>query len=398
MESVDPCDAAAVIAALGVRLGLEGEPLLKASYPRVQEDPDPRHPGLDILIRRAQRNWDRYGLRLLAAVGKLLKKGQLLPLRASSEALLGELLQAHRSAVAVHLYKLPDPEVWAKVVRVGIARPEDPAPVPMVQAAWRLGRALSSLQAPVFHRGPPPEEKAVLERAAAVPLSAVDAYALDWAARRSGAYIRRPVGALHDGLRRTLTSAQEGAVRQVVTDTINQGLGAGTAARHMRLQMDAASVPRMEATTTRILQNRTPDIEERFRSDWENAALQSDFRRIIRTEMHTVYATGAYLTLKEQAAAAGHPDPSVYKLARSGACLDCKRIWGTSAKPEVYKLSDIEDWEEGGGNFQKPREEWRATIGPTHPNCTEGPLLFFSPELHRSVISAADDLDRLMGR
>jgi hypothetical protein len=68
------------------------------------------------------------------------------------------------------------------------------------------------------------------------------------------------------------------------------------------------------------------------------------------------------------------------------------------AKPHVYKLSFVEGRTAAGGNFRLPRKEWGPVVGPIHPNCTEGPLQWFQPELVDAINDAGARLAKLWDR
>jgi hypothetical protein len=118
--------------------------------------------------------------------------------------------------------------------------------------------------------------------------------------------------------------------------------------------------------------------------------LVNDMRRVARTELNNAQSHGAYVGLKDALAKQGEKDPDVFKFVSVHSCIDCRRIWGEPTQPRHYKLSHIEAREAAGGNFGLPRSEWGPCIGGIHPNCTEGPLMYYAPALTDAINRSAE--------
>jgi len=212
-----------------------------------------------------------------------------------------------------------------------------------------------------------PALEELVQQALKGPLTSQDHRALSYAQQRAAIYIRRPAAAVRAGLEARLNEEELGSFRSTI---------AGAVARKASRQ----------------------SLASELREVIEGPTASNDMDRIARTEMAFAHSFGAYAALKDQARSAGIADPLVYKFVAPGACTDCKRIWGPPSDPIRYRLSYIEAREAAGGNFRRPRREWGPVVGPVHPNCTEGPLQYWSESLVDAINQAADELDSIFGR
>jgi len=111
--------------------------------------------------------------------------------------------------------------------------------------------------------------------------------------------------------------------------------------------------------------------------DLKKLGINRDLHRVVRTEMQQAFHEGARAVIRERDP---NGDPLVYKSIRPGACRDCKRIWlAEDGAPRLYRLSELES--NGPNNYGRKREHWRATVGPTHPNCSDSAALPYSKGL-----------------
>lgn len=358
LEDLPTCVRPAVLSALAEHLGYTVAPLSKA---KVELDVDPRYPWLRTLIEQARADWERYGARLVEEVDRLLRSGRLLPMTPESEDVLRALLESHEvGIVAEFTGRHHNQAAVERLIADGVLSPDyaDRAPIPL---SYRMGRSLNALAAHTVQ--PTPKLEQVIRTAMQVPLSERDHQAMDYARRRAAIYMRRPARAGMTEAERVLTEAERWAIGETIATGIEQGRSPGDIGRALEASLTASN-------------------------------LANDADRVRRTELHFAHSHGAYVGLKEAAAAAGEDDPLVYKLVRSGACDECRRIWGDPSDPVRYRLSFIEQREAAGGNFRLPADDWGPVIGPVHPNCTEGALLYWQDELFDAVQAALGDLDR----
>lgn len=323
-----------VVRVLAEHLGLH-EPLLKAS-----EDRDWKYPDLDVLITRARRDWMRWGAQLVRAVEQMQADGRLQPLTPEREASLRELFAEHRAWLVVRFTGLDDLlGTPAPPTAPGYQRPSHD------EIAYRLGRRLDAIRG-LIEQGPPIGEtfEDVVKRAMAMELDANDAAAMQYAKRRAAVFMRKP------------SQQFEGDVTVQILDDD----------RHLsEVQLDKIRT----ATEAAVAAGTSTQEFARQLRDLADGTLTNDMDRVARTELRFAHAYGAYRTLKQQALdELGESDPLVYKITSPTACAQCVRIWGRNGSKR-YRLSEIEAWEREDGNFKKPAKDWRATIGPVHPNC-----------------------------
>lgn len=389
LGALDSCDLPAVFAALGADLGLEAEPLRKAVGERGGEGPDPRYPELITLVRAARRDWDKSGAQLVERVQALLRAGKLLPMTAENEAALLELFRDHEVRVLARFagYHGTDLPRYRRLVAAGLV--DDTVNASLVDVAYRLGRGLNALE---LHRVKPAEAPPladVLRAALAVPLTERDRAAVEYARRHAAVYMRRPINQCHHGLQRALTDAELGAFRAATAAAVQGGRTGYQLQQALREAAgDAAGHPAVARARATAMEQLEPELVDEMSS----RTLQNDMERVSRTELAFAFSSGAYEALRQQTAAAGIADPEVYKFVSPRACSDCRRIWGPPSRPKRYRLSYVEAREAAGGNFGKPRQDWGPTVGPVHPNCTEGPLAVYDEVLVGSINKAADEI------
>lgn len=370
LGQLDPCLHPAAFAALAQHLGYEPEPLEMAigGGGDDHEPPDPRYPWLNTLIDRARRDWDTWGDKLTKEVSKLLKDGALLPMNARNEQALLNLFRDHQVEMVVRFAgHTPDRARLADLIKRGLVAPsiENQSYVDM---AWRIGRGLEALHPHAIPEGDDDDLlKEKLRTALAYKMTPQDERALEYAKRQGAMLMRRPAEVFSSELervvqyhdeRRLLKPDELGVIRSAVARSV-EGKGSGSLERDLRAAVQG------------------------------HPTLVNDMRRVARTELTNVHSHGAYIGLKAALAAQGIADPDVFKFVSVHSCIDCRRIWGDPTKPRHYKLSYVEAREAAGGNFGLPRSEWGPCIAGIHPNCTEGPLMYYAPHLVTAIDQAA---------
>lgn len=362
LRNLEQCLHPQILGALADHLGFSVQPLEKAV---ALIDVDPRYPWLRTMIERARSDWNRHGTILVEEISRLLRSGRLLPLTSDNEGVLRQLLENHEVGIALDFVgRHHNTVVVDRLVQSGAVSADyaDRATVPI---SYRLGRGLNALAA---HRvpGAAPSLEEVLRQAVTTPLTDQDRAAMDFARRRAGIYMRRPAQARQTEAERVLTTAEQWAIGE----TVAQGVEGRRSWRSISQDLAGA----MGGST-----------------------LTNDADRVARTEVHQAQSLGAYVGLKEATTSIGVEDPLVYKLVRPNACDDCRRIWGDPKDPIRYLLSFIEGREAAGGNFRIPHDQWGPVIGPVHPNCTEGALLYWREDLFEATQAALQDLDDWFG-
>jgi len=367
LDGLDSCLLPSVFGALASYCGLDHEAMSKAVRPGGGEPPDPRYPEITKLIEHAWQDWTKWGQRLIDEVVKLLEQGKLLPMDAAAEQRLSDLLSMHETA---WLHRVTGRHIdRATIKRLSARKLIDPSRLSYIEAAFRLGRSLPGLEThrlPSVARERAPVSQA-LKEVAKLPLTRQDREAMAYVRRRGYVYMRRPVATATREIDRVLSDAEYKRLRGTLDLAVE---------RRKNWQQVRSDLSEAVAGTT----------------------LTNDLRRVARTELMFAHNQGAAESLRTAAAAAGDSDPTVFKLVSPGACDDCRRIWGPLAAPRRYKLSEIEARNGGSGNFGLPRRLWGPTIGPVHPNCTEGPLQYWAGQkAFDRVKDIADAISRTEG-
>jgi len=388
LRDVDPCGLPEVFKTVGDALALDGS-VLALAVRSLPAPFDPRFPELKALLKLARRSWEEYGAALIEEVRKLVDRGRLFPFHGEEVAELDRLLASHAVSLRLRLFGgLPSPDEIAAAKATG-ALEGDPVVLSersAITLAYRAGKRWERVAAAADEPVPPPlpgdevqpepQLARVVRELVEEPLTQRDRRALAYIQQRGAIYMRRPIatatgavlGEVSDasGDMRRLFPSEEKKVRDAVEAQIRAGEGWRTLGPKLH---DA-----LEGSPT----------------------LTNDVDRIARTELSFAHAHGAHAALRERLEAAELPpdEQMVFKLAQPTACSDCLRIWGPHTNPTLYKLSEVEASSFGGGNFGKPRSQWGPTIGPTHPNCTEGPLQLYRPEIAAAVKSTLARLRR----
>lgn len=388
LDRLDPCDLPMVFAALGNHLDLDGEELRKAvSGSTGSEPPDPRFPELITLANAARKDWDRFGAQLVTRIEQLLADGKILPLTATSEQLLREVLEDHKTAILIRFSGRPEGYPRLKrLVDAGLVRP--PGDPSLAEVAYRLGRGVdATTPPPVAPKTPPPLEQ-VVRAALRVQLTVRDRAAMGFAQQRAAAFMRRPVDQAASTVDRALSMVELNAFRQATAEAVKGRQGAQELERALRDA--AASVSEHHPARAMVREFGPKVVGPGIKAALAQGTLQNDMERVARTELAFAHSHGAVEALRAQTAALGITDPEVYKFCAPKACQECRRIWGPISSPHVYRLSFIEAREAKGGNFGLPAREWGPTIGPIHPRCACPPLSVYNKKLLTSINRAAD--------
>jgi len=366
LGDLDKGHQAAILASLMLDCGLSPDDLRKAHT--IDDGPlDPRYPEITILVRKAMRDWDRWGKQLVATLEKALDHGRLLPMSPATEAMVLELLRDHEVAIVYRLTGrgIPDQSAMERLVASRWIEPGKPS---LIETSWRLGRGLDMRQPHAVTREKAPTLEEVVRRAMERPLTRQDTSALEYCQRNAAVYMRRPAASTTAEMERVLNHAELAAIKAVESKAIEKKWSARKFASELAEGLQG------------------------------HPTLINDLRRVARTELVFAQCHGAYTALKEQMKGAGIEDPQVFKMASPFACVDCKRIWGLPGSPIPYRLSEIENREAQGGNFRKPRAQWGPCIGPIHPNCTEGPLQHYDESLIEDLNEIAKELSETYDR
>jgi len=362
IRTLDPCLHGAVIGALATHAGYDPVPLQKALIPRGGKGWDARWPDLPVLMLKARMDWDRWGTRLVEAIHELLEGGNLLPMSAEVEAELATLLREHEVGLVAQF----SGQVLDQRIVKALKASGDVDETSTIELAFRLGLDEDPMK-PATPKKTKPTLRQVVKRAMRVEVTPQQRQSMRYAQRQAGIYMRKAASEVEVGAERTLNEAEQSVVRETITDGVEKRWGSKRLARELRAACK------------------------------DKPVLQNNMERVARTEIAFAHSHGAYRRLKAQALASGDKDPQVYKLVSPMACTECRRIWGPSGAPIRYRLSAIEARDAAGGNFNLKRDAWGPVIGPVHPHCTEGPLLYFHDVIWDAIQEAREQYKRYYG-
>lgn len=354
LRALDPCLQADAFRALAAHMGWDPVPLEKAIHKHPSPE-DPRYPELFALVRKAQRDWTRWGSWLVARVKDLM--GHRSAAQPSDEVAdqVEALLRRHRVGITFdvtgHVVGTADRAAHASNRREGLA-----ATVSRVEQQFRVGLTRDPS---VPHEREQRTWEDVVRAGSRVELNAREVEALGYVKRRAAVFMRRPIDTAHTNVRRTLSEAE----RDLVGGAIGRGLA-----------------QRLDTTA----------IEQDLAEALQGTTLTNNVARVVRTELAFGNGFAGYTLLKQRSEAAGIDDPQVYKQVHPMACVHCRRIWGPAGSPTIYRLSTIEARDAAGGNFGLPASQWGPSAGPIHPNCTEGSLQLYHAAIMERLRIVAD--------
>jgi len=378
-----------VLAALAVHLDVPRalEPLAKGEeLPASKANVDARYPVLETLIQRARRDWASFGEQLIEKVVETLRGHS--ELTAELRAELQELFRAHEAAVLMRFAGVGDKAARQRAVDAGFINPG--ATVwSNVDVAYRAGVGMPLLMQAVQDADPEvarAQVADVVEAFSRQPMTATETVALDFARKRAARLMRRPIQDIHDAFLGILEPigapvAHDGTGGEAKPRPPGEGgaepsagEGGGAVAsdsgRPASRVLTADEYAKIRPVIERaILERRSAaQLARDLREAAAGTQLTNDMERVARTELRAAHAEGAYQKLKTQTEAVGIADPLVYKMTSPTGCKQCIRIWGRGGSTR-YRLSQVEAWEEQGGNYGRPAASWGPTIGPVHPNC-----------------------------
>lgn len=250
-------------------------------------------------------------------------------------------------------------------------------PLDALEICYRLGRLRGALRADT-------SLDAARGQAAGLRLGADDRRALAHLKASAGAYLRPNVwGVPEDVMRRLLARDREVALRGTLIG-VRARVHPNRLAGYMT-DLTGVKVERGDGTMVRT------------GGSWDR-----DWRRVARTEMARAYNYGhLQAALREHPVNAGAaegaplrvPKRLCFKVTQKpryddkdrliAPCKHCYRIWRVDDRtPRLYDLAEvIGNGENATGDDGRPRraDDWRATVGPTHPNDLCGPIQFYNP-------------------
>jgi hypothetical protein len=325
-------------------------PLEKADR---SEDVDPGWPDFLQVLNGAMVPWETWNAWLLRELARTpMARGRNPGL---ADQIRQRLREHETGVIAATTGATVDAQIASALVRTGQLRPDYPTRALVPQAvALGLG-ADPDQRRPPGTRTPPRE-----------PRTPAELGALTYARARAGAYMRRPV----DGFQRAVTTA-----------LLEEGVDVDPRA----LSPDERAIIGREVAAAVRDRIDPAELAQRLRDATAGTTLTNDMERVARTELAFALNHGALAALRAKLRPG--EDPDVYRIASPQACTECRRIWGSSREPVLYKLSYIEYRERNGGNFGLPAAAWGPVIGPVHPNCLCSP-----PIRHTAVTQELSNL------
>lgn len=298
-------------------------------------------PVLEELFRRAQGDFGGWMRKVVDAVTAILGREPHLPLSAEDYGKIREEMRRRRAALVFNVTgELVDGDLKLSALEhLGLIEEwtQWPAGAAMYGVLWQRAGGLA----------PATSYNALVKLAAgAPPLGPLERQALAMARRSAATYVSRIADTAGHAVEETVLLAEKRAIASRIAESI----------------------------ATRTSFSRT--VSNLF-WDVKNLGVNRDWERVVRTEMQQSFHEGNLAAIREQDP---RGDPLVYKLVRDGACRDCLRIWTEpDGAPRLYALTEVERG--GPNNAGRKRDQWVATIGPTHPNCSDAPLAVYTTGL-----------------
>jgi len=330
------------------------------------ELPSPFTPEVNALIEAAMRDWRAAGERLVAAVLKMHRTGQLHPMTETARAALEKLFREHEVELSIRFAgDARDIKTMRRLIRAGRIRKSQVGVrgVSFTTMGYRLGRRHPTRRLVI-----PRQDISMKDAARAAKRTIItsrDMPAIAYAQSRAATNMRRPWVMVTQQADRLLTEAEYGSVRSAVAQGVRTKLPYKALAR---------------------------DLKEAVKG----TTLLNEMDRVARTELMYAVHAGALEKLYDDADKMGirEGDIRVYKIVSPGACVYCKKIWGPIDNPKVYLLSDVV----GRTNFGVKQKDWMQTVGPTHPRCSCPPLMIWTKRIQQTVDAIVDDVIKKFGR
>lgn len=336
---------------------------------------------------RVNRGFRSYVGVLMADIQHAIDTGEIkTPLDDESRKALHERILLH-AAIFLAGIGVPSPMSANPVVRQAVrARPW---PIDMIETAYRLG--LGSL---------PPSP--------------------------AGTYADLPTLSPFDTHMLDLLRAQAGSLLRPLAFGIGQELERRTLAQDIKIAQ-AAVLEWAHGTPTRLLASYMADLAgATMAADGlpvtAGAKWDRDWRRVARTEMARARNTAAlYADLRAHPVNAGWepgqplkvPKVLVFKIPQETRrdekgrllmpCQHCQRLWRVDdVTPRLYPLDQIiangDNGNGGVGGGPRKAAEYLPTVGPIHPHCVCGPLLYYVPETLHLFPKMEDQVQAFAGQ
>lgn len=321
--------------------------------------------------------WDRLSVehsgwmqRVLDDLEGLLSRGEIsfpLDIERGQDELVAHRLALHASAL-LHQVGIRDQHVREALARDLLGRA--PWIIDLIDAGYRLGLVHQAV-------GPDVPWPKAWEVASRAPYTDIDRAMVAHARARAGVYLRKVAYTASEAANAKLLDRDFDITRRRVLTGI-------------RAKIHPHRLAGFMADLTGHKEDRGDGKLIYAGGDWSR-----DWRRVARTEMAHAHAHGALSAMIQR-----HPEnedrregeplkvPRVLafkqpqRVRRKGGrlwapCEHCYRIWySDDTTPRLYLLDDIIA---NGDNFGVPARDWKATVGPTHPNDLCGPVREFVP-------------------
>lgn len=164
---------------------------------------------------------------------------------------------------------------------------------------------------------------------------------------------------LRRGQYKPLTPAEKKVLQVAKQSTYGYIKGLGDTVKREAFQTILKNSLVEQVSTNKSIQNTIGELSKKLGS-WEK-----DLGRIVATETQNLFEKGRAEAIKEE-----HGDDAlVYKEVFPLACRYCIKLYltnGVGSQPRIFKISELEA---NGSNVGRKAEEWKATVGPTHPWC-----------------------------
>jgi len=334
------------------------------------EAPSPYTPLLNALIELSRHEFVSWKKRLLEDVVKIVgDSGQSMPLNDAARSKLARVLTEYREQLRWRLTgTLSDPATLEAMLRLpgfaAITAQQNP-----VNMAYRLGASWNpaKLPDPVPHTLEATVVKERIRDAIKVTMrqdfsEVREASAM--AARRSAGTLITKVGNQAGGILAGKIDRAEQAWTDAQLMPVRQ-----TAERAVREKWSRYQFKR--ELWDAISDSKEPGVKD----------LTNNLDRIAVTELQRAFCQGAVDGLLQD----GGSDVQVFVVASKDACVECKRIWGLMPDPNVYRLGDIIA---NGDNRGVKQKDWRAIVGPIHPQCLCSAPMIYKPHIAKAVASA----------
>ena len=303
-------------------------------------------PVLEDLRRDASGHFEEWMRRLMENVKRVIGHEPTIPLSPADLAKLQREIQSHKIALVFNFTGTgATPEQVRTLQSLGLVEKW----VNWPSEAARYGALLERVQQATAGE-PVTSWTAWARQADPIPMTPVEKLAVRMAERSAGTYLTNIADATGQAVEESVLQAEKQIVQRRIVESIKARRG-------------------LSGTVSDLFW------------DTKAAGLNRDWERVARTEMAQALHEGRHAYIR---ATSPEPDPLVFKITRPGCCRECARIWrNQDGTPKLYRLSEVEAG--GPNNVGRKQKEWIATIGPSHPNCSDSSLSRFQPGLTEQV-------------